>query len=214
MHLVKLKASAKELVSAAIEGKLPSGCGLGYMAHAYLAERFGSDAPKGFWIHNPSVEDLHILFYSRTDADSLNSRHDGEPVLSKPFPRLKPGASCEFETCVCPVRRTRKGTEKDAFLVHLDQKGKEDRETVYHKWLQERLPGANVLLCRLTSFHLNRVVRRKQGSDREPVKVVRPVAVLRGYLEVTSDTFNDQLFRGVGRNRTFGYGFLRVWPMR
>ncbi|NBC17369.1 MAG: type I-E CRISPR-associated protein Cas6/Cse3/CasE [Bacteroidetes bacterium] len=160
---------------------------------------------------------------------------DWDALASKPMPETFPeGMRLRFELQACPVirkasadtvetkhgtRSWKKGEEVDAFLdaAWSNPEGpKPDRETVYREWLARqldhrggaRLDEGSVAMQR---FSIERMTRRGHGPERKIKRFQAPDVTLTGTLTVTdSDAFLDLLRRGIGRQKSFGYGMLKV----
>jgi CRISPR system Cascade subunit CasE len=164
-----------------------------------------------------------------------------EQIRSKALPLpFGSGRRLAFETRVCPIVRTRSSDglrqrELDAFVHHalgMPDEPRPEREPVYRAWLADRLAaaGARLVACRMTSFRLGPLVRRRHASpvgrtatdDRPACRLLatggrgaarRPEVVLDGVLEVTGpEAFAAALARGIGRHRAFGFGMLLLRP--
>lgn len=155
---------------------------------------------------------------------------DPRNMRSKRMPaEFERGRRLGFDVRVRPVRRllralpdgdrnkaAPKGTELDAFQLEMIRgsrpeasgPGSATRESIYTKWLAERLDGAAALEeCRLAGFRRTRAVRRK-GKGPEG-----PDAVLHGTLAVFDpERFGEILRNGIGRHRAYGYGMLLLRP--
>jgi hypothetical protein len=146
------------------------------------------------------------------------------------MPEFQPGAKLRFSVRLCPtihVTPGREGTaragrrhgERDAFLVAVDQ-GTEGptRDGVYRAYLAERLAGAQIETCRLMQMRLAPILRPHRGSDAPAsgyaTKTVPDVA-LEGVLTVVDPApFTSTLGAGVGRQRAYGRGYVRLEPAR
>jgi hypothetical protein len=93
-----------------------------------------------------------------------------------------------------------------------------DRESVYTRYLVERLNGSTVERAKLTRFRLEQMSRPHRGASRPPSGVAQrvvPDAVLEGFLKVSDpELFLQTLKSGVGRQRAFGRGYVRLEPLR
>jgi CRISPR system Cascade subunit CasE len=89
---------------------------------------------------------------------------------------------------------------------------------VYTRYLVERLKGATVERAKLTRFRLEQMSRPHRGASAPPsglAQRVVPDAVLQGVLTVADPAaFTQALMSGVGRQRAFGRGYVRLEPMR
>ena len=89
---------------------------------------------------------------------------------------------------------------------------------MYTRHLIERLKGASVERAKLTRFRLEQMSRPHRGASAPPSGVAQrvvPDAVLEGALTVLDPiVFAQTLMTGVGRQRAFGRGYVRLEPMR
>ncbi len=161
-----------------------------------------------------------------------------DDLATKAMPdRFRSGQRLGFDVRVRPVRRLgrdlldsqsgrvlRKGSELDAFRLELLHRSPDgwrsadssagrngtSRQSVYAKWLAERLGAAasvDTAGCRLVDFRRTRAWRgRGRGSEG-------PDASLQGELVVRDPKeFARKLRCGVGRHRAYGYGMLIARP--
>lgn len=208
---------------------------LGYGIHAWLAAAFGELAPKPWRLLFDRRRPARVLGYASCDAEQLRQRirDFSEPsvysvcpdpetmIASRAMPTWRSGRRLAFEVQCCPVaRKASSGEEKDLFLIHADtaEQGSLKRDTVYCEWVQERLErdnAANVRSINLVGFRLVGQTRQGRGDAgrRSRSRLVRPLAILQGELEVGDPAaFSTLLARGVGRHRSFGYGMLLLRP--
>lgn len=206
--------------------------------HCLLAETFGEYAPKPFRLFGGtrrevtsgvlygyvSVDARQLIEAATTFADPLQAQViPRESIQTKLMPDTwDPGRRLGFEVLVRPViRRTRNagrpGAEVDVFK-RMEEQVQEDsptpsREDAYVRWLSTQLAshgGASLIECRLHSFRIQPVVRRRRGPA-----VRGPSAVMRGKLTIgEGEAFSHVLGRGIGRHRSYGYGMLLVRPIR
>lgn len=208
---------------------------VGYLVHCQLTGLFGEHTPKPFSIRDQSGRRISLLGYSTRSADELRDLAQSvadpmsygsvhwETLASKQLPlEWKEGSSFNFEVRTSPIQRLgranrlgKPGAEVDAFLAHCWREGIDagaNRSEVYATWLRreiDRIGGASLLKVDLSSFQLERLLRRTQGKERKAHPILRPVVTFRGRLEVQdSDKFRTLLERGVGRHRAFGLGML------
>lgn len=240
IHMIRLSIDTSKMMEYGRRIGLPiRNVDAGYLVHCQLTELFGSQCPKPFSIQGQSGRMLEVLGYSSGDAASLvkyadsfadpwlHGSVDWSTLSSKPMPSSwEVGQRLGFEVRACPVKRMargstriRPGAEVDVFLAHCSAEAKdqgEDRARVYRDWLKEqvdRMGGASIVRSELVGFHIDRMLRRKQGETRTSSISDRPTAVFRGLLEVRNPTaFSGSLARGVGRHRAFGYGMLLLRP--
>ena len=192
-----------------------------------LTEALDGPVVRPWAVHARRGATLTIVGYSDLAAEQVNERRAlalpsvqaaiGE-ALSVEMPPLKPGSRFQYSVRFVPtIRVTPTGNkrhgERDAFLVAADEAGpdgKLTRDLVYRDYLENKLSGASIETCRLESFRLARLVRPKvEGHGNKTM----PEAVLGGVLEITDpETFSAVLRAGVGRQRAYGYGMIRLQP--
>ena len=127
---------------------------------------------------------------------------------------------------LCPTIRITPSKDKshphgeiDAFLVAV-QRGEQkiERESVYVRYLMERLKGASVERGKLTRFKLETMSRPHRGANAPASRVAQrvvPDATVEGILEVSdAGLFQQTLMNGIGRQRAFGRGYVRLEPLR
>lgn len=135
-------------------------------------------------------------------------------VYGYSMPALEEGQHLRFSVRLVPtVKETGKG-ETDALLHAVRQapNDQHDRAAVYTDYLRQRLKGAEVEAVVLEGFRLQRMVRRAGEGWSERTF---PVAEMSGVLEVTDTTlFEQMLLAGIGRQRAFGAGFVRLEPVK
>lgn len=208
---------------------------LGYGIHAWLHAAFGDLAPGPWRLLYDRRRPTRILGYAQYDAEELRQRvkEFAEPsvfavcpdpdtlIAGKKMPLWQPGRRLAFEVQCCPVgRKAGSGVEKDLFLIRADEDPDQtlSRASVYTDWARERLErndAAIVVGLDLVGFRLVRQLRqtRPVNGTRRRQHLVRPLALLRGQLEVRNpDGFTALLRTGLGRHRSFGYGMLLLRP--
>jgi CRISPR system Cascade subunit CasE len=147
-------------------------------------------------------------------------------VYGHELPPLSVGQKFRFSVRLCPAIRITPSKDKshahgeiDAFLVAV-QRGEQkiEREGVYARYLVERLKGVSVERVRLTRFRLDTMSRPHRGSNAPASRIAQrvvPDAVLEGTLKVSDpELFQKVLMSGVGRQRAFGRGYVRLEPLR
>lgn len=192
-----------------------------------LTEALSGPLVRPWAVHSRRGPALTIVGYGEMNADEINARRAlalpslqaavGE-ALSIEMPPLREGTTYRFSVRLVPtVRVTPTGDkrhgERDAFLVAADKAGRDaclSRDDVYADYLKARLGGADIETCRLDSFRLARLVRpTKDGQSSKTM----PEAILSGRLCVTSsDELLRELGSGIGRQRAYGYGMVRLQP--
>jgi hypothetical protein len=142
------------------------------------------------------------------------------------LPAIEPGQKFRFSIRLCPTIRitpskdgSRAHGEQDAFLVAVDRGEKNvDRENVYTRYLIDRFSGAIVDGAKLTRFRLEKMIRPHRGAAAPASRVAQrvvPDAVLEGVLTVADpDVFIRTLMKGVGRQRAYGRGYVRLEAIR
>jgi len=201
----------------------------GLVIKTALTEVLGGPIIRPWATHSRRGPVLTIVGYGDQSADAVNERRAlalpslqaavGE-ALSVEMPQLDPGTSYRFSVRLVPTVRvtpngTRRHGERDAYLVAADEVGPDGaltRDGVYRDYLARKLVGAKVETCRLDGFRLVRSVRPK--SDGQATKTM-PEASLSGVLRVSDAEALSQCLRsGVGRQRAYGYGMVRLQPAR
>jgi hypothetical protein len=92
-----------------------------------------------------------------------------------------------------------------------------NRELVYADYLTGRIRGATVNIVRMERFRLEKITRPHRG-DKAPASGfatrIVPDPVLEGVLTVDDPAvFAATLAAGVGRQRAYGRGFIRLEPV-
>ena len=157
---------------------------------------------------------------------------DWAGAAEKTLPALLPeGLVLGFQVRVCPTVRVARGAQEkspgaevDAFLAALDQwKAKGEpataepaREPVYQNWLVSRMTGVELLDLRLEGLRHVSLSRRgiaPVGGSRPLKSFRKPDALYVGRLQVTDGgVLLNNLARGIGRHRAFGFGMLLLRP--
>ncbi len=205
----------------------------GYRLHTVLTALFGDMAPKPFYFRTVGRQ-VEVLGYTDQGADTLmdQARLFGEPTWvaaltghlhTKAMPDVPSGQRLGFRVNVLPTVRTcnqqcRKGAEVDVWLAaQLRQPAGSaplNREVVYTEWFRQAIERQGGV--RLDSFGLDglRGVRlARRNRDRVFCRSDQREAVFHGILETTDAVaFRALLRRGVGRQRAFGFGMLRLAP--
>ncbi len=194
-----------------------------------LWEGFSGGAIRPWCIHARRGPKMIILGYSQHDAAELNKRRAlalpsvqeaiGE-AIAVPVPSLSPGDRYRFTIRLVPTIRVTKAEgrrygERDAFLVKADAVGKDaglKRDLVYREYLSERLAGATVDDGRLVQFRLQKFMRPKK--DGSVSGKTMPEAVFEGHLLVDDPVkLYEAIGTGIGRQRGYGCGMLRLQPV-
>jgi CRISPR system Cascade subunit CasE len=193
-----------------------------------LWEAFSGGVLRPWAIHAQKGPMTTILGYTQADDAELNKRRSlslpsvqaavGDAIAVR-LPVLSSGERYRFLVCIVPTIRITKAEgrrygERDAFLVRADTAGKDaglKRDDVYRDYLAERLAGATVEASRLVQFRLRRFMRPKK--DGRATGKTMPEAVLEGRLRVDDPTkLIEVIGAGVGRQRAYGCGMLRLQP--
>jgi CRISPR system Cascade subunit CasE len=194
-----------------------------------LTEAFGGAVIRPWAIHVVRNSEVIVVGYSDMPASEANERlalalptvqAAVGPAASAELPVLREGRSYRFAVRLVPTIRVTKKEggprygERDAFLTEADRRGVDaglTRDEVYKAYLVERLPGAEVHSCRLAGFSLARLVRPR-SSGKWDTKTF-PDALLEGTLKVVDgDALLTAITKGIGRQRVYGFGMLRLQP--
>jgi CRISPR system Cascade subunit CasE len=236
LHLISLPLDLSLLRRwAAMRGV---GADEGLALHHLLSETFGKGAAQPFRLMTaPGAARATLYAYARSDDASLRQTArecampdalavcdlDGLAVKEMPATWRK-GRRLAFDLRVRPTKRLLKpagvfgkGAEIDAYLAealrqHPQGRPAEnpvERESVYRKWLEERLGEAAALEeARMIRFERRPVVRGKTSREG-------PDVVWHGELAIQDgEAFAARLASGVGRHAAFGYGMLLLRPAR
>ncbi len=244
LHMVQLWFDIRRLVELARALHLPIyRVDHSYITHCAMKELFGGEnCPGPFCVEGNNGKYLRVLAYAHADSNLLNSTAqkvaspmvyricDWDRIASKPFPnKFKSDEKFNFKIRVCPVvRKSSKGkyhnsgTEVDVFVGKVWEIGDENicikREDVYRNWFAERLKqscAAVPLDTRMERFSLERMARRTGGDSRKCVNIKRPDVTLAGQIEIKdSEKFMQLLKSGIGRHKSFGYGMLKIRPIK
>lgn len=233
LHLVQLTLDSQRLARSIRQRD--RSVDQGYLLHMALEGLFGAAVLRPFSVAHSRRGSLHdrrlrVLAYSLRTAEELaldaetfaspglHSAVRWDDLASKPLPTVfPPSRRLGFSLRAIPTRRSREGdgrvVERDAFLTACLKAPDSavDRNEVYLGWLSERLEGrgARLVQGRVAEFHLARLYRRTQGSDRRGRRLQRPDVRFEGCLEVVDSVrFLGLLRQGVGRHKAFGYGML------
>jgi hypothetical protein len=203
----------------------------------FLTSAFAGPVIRPWMVYRQDGPVATVLGYSRLSAEELRLRLAlAIPALTgairgihgHSMPEFQPGVKLRFSVRLCPtihVTPGKEGTsraghrhgERDAFLVAVDR-GTEGstRDGVYRAYLAERLAGARIETCRLMQMRLASILRPHRGSDApvsgHATRTVPDVA-LEGVLTVVDPVpFTSMLGAGVGRQRAYGRGYVRLEP--
>jgi hypothetical protein len=200
-----------------------------------LTEAFGGAVVRPWSLHRQAAEIATVLGYSAIPVSDIERRQAMalpairsaiKGVYGHPLPVLTADQKFRYSVRLCPTIRITPSKDKshahgeiDAFLVAV-QRGETNinREGVYTRYLTERLKGASVNSAKLTRFRLEQMSRPHRGASAPSSGIAQrvvPDGVLEGVLTVQDPTLLSQtLMSGVGRQRAFGRGYVRLEPVR
>ena len=207
-----------------------------YLIKSLLTEALGGPVLRPWVVHSQNGSLVSVLGYSKVSAEQIEKRlGTAVPALRAAvgavyghrLPELQQGDQFRFSVRLCPTIRVTPGKngvnrhhgEQDAWLVAVER-GETgiNREIIYTRYLAERLPGAHINRTRMTRFRLERMSRRHRGvgaSESGFAQRVVPDAVLEGLLTVVDpQALTAALTSGVGRQRAYGRGYIRLHPAR
>ena len=205
----------------------------GRALHHALTEVFGPKTLQPFRLMVPPGKRNAIIYaYSTLAAPELRQNMEISPpdiqavfncsaMCDKLLPtRFETGRRLGFDIRLRPICRFRKQKsvkpcEMDIYQRQAELHGSDEgwhrannRETVYVKWLKERLASAaeveeGAILSRFQRSRASRNCHATEGPD----------AVIQGTLKVTSEAkFSEFLSKGVGRHKAYGYGMILLRP--
>jgi CRISPR system Cascade subunit CasE len=202
---------------------------------ATLTEALGGAVIRPWSLHHQAGSVASVIGYSAIPIGEIETRlltslpsvrAAIKAVHGHTLPAVEAGQKFRFSVRLCPTIRITPSKDKshahgeqDAFLVVV-QRGETniEREGVYTRYLAERLLGATVERARLTRFQLSKMTRPHRGASAPAsglAQRVVPDAVLEGILTVTDPAaFMQTLMKGVGRQRAYGRGYVRLEAMR
>lgn len=195
-----------------------------FVVKTALTEALGGPLVRPWRLHAQLGRQLTVLGYSDLDAGSLRQRlalalpeaqAAVSDLYSSPLPEVGPDTRLRFRIRLSPTvrvtpREGRRHGERDAFLVAVDEAGGRpvDRLQVYADYLRARTGGADLDAVLLDGFRLQRLTRK--AGPGFATKTV-PVADLYGELSVRDwAALLDTLRQGIGRQRAYGCGMLRL----
>lgn len=160
-----------------------------------------------------------VLGYSASSPEDIQQRLElatpavrqaVEAVYGHEMPSFSVGQRLRFALRMVPTIRVTGHGEQDAFLYavnkHPDEK--QMRGDVYTDYLTQRLAGASMDSVNLEGFQLRKLTRRKRDGWAQRTF---PAVHMMGALTVTdAAAFRALLATGIGRQRGFGYGMLRL----
>jgi len=200
-----------------------------------LTEALGGAVVRPWSLHRQLGSVASVVGYSAIPINEIETRLQTslpsvrvavKAIHGHALPELKSGQKFRFSVRLCPTIRVTPSKDRshahgehDAFLVAV-QRGETniEREGVYTRYLSERLSGAIVEQTKLTRFQLLKMTRPHRGvwaPESGLGQRVIPDAVLEGVLTVTDPAaFKQTLMQGVGRQRAYGRGYIRLEAMR
>jgi hypothetical protein len=208
---------------------------MGMLIKTVLTEAFGGAVVRPWSLHRQAGPVATILGYSAISVTDIEMRQGTalpairsaiKGLYGHSLPVLTAGQKFRFSVRICPTIRITPSKDKahahgeiDAFLVAVQRcEANINREGVYTRYLTERLKGATVDSVKLTKFRLEQMSRPHRGSSAPPSGIsqrVGPDAVLEGILTVSDpQLLLCTLMTGVGRQRAFGRGYVRLEPQR
>jgi hypothetical protein len=200
-----------------------------------LTETLGGAVVRPWSLHRHAGPVGTIIGYSAVSPADIQARLGMalpsiraavKAVYGHELPPLSVGEKFRFSVRLCPTIRITPSKDKshphgeiDAFLVAV-QRGEQkiEREGVYARYLVERLKGASVERVKLTRFRLETMSRPHRGTNAPSSRVAQrvvPDATVEGILKVSdAGLFQQTLMNGIGRQRAFGRGYVRLEPLR
>lgn len=201
----------------------------GYVIHALLEMLFRKHRPNSFYFNN-SCRSLYFYTYLNELQIEQQLSDRNKPALSglglaklnheceiiNITSTIKANQNLSFQIQTSPTKRlTGSRAEVDVFSA---KEGSEiERQFAYQDWLRSHLATSGVCEVNVESVAIKQhsVHRRESRSQhsgcRKKVVIDIPVATFTGKLKVdTSQCFLETLSRGVGRQKAFGFGMLRL----
>jgi len=208
---------------------------LDFLIKTILTEALGGAVVRPWSLHRQTGPVATVIGYSATSVADIEARIGMalpslraavKAVYGHELPPLSVSEKFRFSVRLCPTIRITPSKDKshphgeiDAFLAAV-QRGEQKigREGVYARYLMERLKGASLERVKLTRFRLETMSRPHRGTNAPLSRIAQrvvPDAVLEGVLTVSDpDLFKKVLMNGVGRQRAFGRGYVRLEPVR
>lgn len=181
-----------------------------------MAEAFGSVLVKPWRLHTINSGVATVLGYTSHDLEHQLSFtrpeiHQAVQVFSMPVPPLRKDLRLRFHVRFVPTLRNRNYGERDAYSVALTKDLGARRDAVYSDYLVKRLHGAQVQRLRIDGFRSERFIRPVHAANRTWVPFQCPVVDISGELTVQDpDSFMTVLLKGIGHQRAYGYGYIRL----
>lgn len=224
--------SAAVAQAAALRTSQPALRDRGMVLKTALTEALDGPCLRPFGVLTVVDGHAHVAGYADRDTDDLNHRRalalPGWQAavgmfVGAPMPPLDLGGRYGFQVTLVPAEHRTSGGERDAFLCAIERERERTGETprglvrdaVYAAYLRERLAGAEIEDVVMPAFHIERMARpsRRRGAAATHPTRQFPVARLVGRLRVTDpDALTAALRVGVGRQRAYGYGWVRLQP--
>lgn len=229
MHLIQTSVDMPAAISHCREMGLPATAQRdeNVIAKTALTECFAGPVVRPWAVIAKHGFAMTIAGYSQFAARELAGRRglalpSLQQAVSEPLgilvPEFEVGQMLVFQTRIVPTMHVREGDRtitRDAFLVALSRSPDKtaDRGRAYIDYLKERIAGAAIEEAALRNFKLVRVARRYPKSGSGWREHMAPVAELAGAIKVTDPVaFSACAAAGLGRQRAYGYGFLRLAP--
>jgi hypothetical protein len=197
----------------------------GLIVKTILTEAFGGPLLRPWRIERIHAGIATLLAYTETDPERLASLYSASlpsvqaavTVVGAASVAIQTGVRYPFSIRLCPAIRVtpREGVrhgERDAFLVAVDRNPDQhhDRLQVYAEYLASRLPGAELMSVEATQAPRLKPMFRP-GNNRKLARKTLPDASLAGTLRTTdAATLVAAMRAGIGRQRAYGYGMLRL----
>ena len=199
-----------------------------------ITEALGGPVVRPWSLHRKTGPVATVIGYSAIPLAEIETRLGTalpavraavKTIHGHALPPIKAGQKFRFSIRLCPTIRitpskdgSRAHGEQDAFLVAIERGEKNiDRERVYTRYLIDRISGAIVDRAKLTRFRLETITRPHRGAAAPSSGVAQrvvPDAVLEGVLTVSDpNLFVRTLMNGIGRQRAYGRGYVRLEPM-
>ena len=167
-----------------------------------------------------AAEELTAALNSGQTPPLLRSAFEPGGVVGYPLAEPAVGRRFQFQVRLCPTVRVGCGKdrrERDAFLVEAERRGAGggvERGEVYGGYLARVLDGAATLEATvLCGFALRTLARKSSRRETGLETLTFPDAALEGILRVDDPPrFLTKLGEGVGRQRGYGFGMLRLKP--
>jgi hypothetical protein len=208
---------------------------LDFLIKTILTEALGGAVVRPWSLHRQSGPVATVIGYSTISLSDIEARlgmalpsirEAIKGVHGHELPSVSEGQKFRFSVRLCPTIRITPSKDKshahgeiDAFLVAV-QRGEQkiEREGIYARYLMERFKGASLEHVKLTRFRLETMSRAHRGANAPSSRIAQrvvPDALLEGILKVSDgELFQQTLMSGVGRQRAFGRGYVRLEPLR